>query len=443
MPIELNCSCCGKRYRVADDAAGKKIRCQSCQTLTVVPHLQAVDPSPSIATHTSITPRPTQGGKARSSTPTTRVPTRPAGSASGSISNQSKPPVSGAQPCSLQTSADSARTEVWADLSTPTSSQSYIRPIQSPTQNSNVLLKRVVQSPWTLGTGVLIFLFFLAFFSDNIAIALIGISAIIFLVGIIWAGVQSLYFGGRTIAGILIASPVLLLIVAAKSFKAGGRTNIDMSLISPVGLLMTILGTLTAIAMVVGFLKKPAAYLRSALLAALGLLFFVLSFVPPVYRRVRQMEGERAQVAMPEPSTFPFRELPPASLPPRQSWPQPETQSPFVRPNSTVEQQSQGSTATNEPGGSRPSSWNPTSSESMEVKWGGAWYGARVIKTKGEWTWIEYTSDASREWVEPWRMRATGSNLDDIPSVHPNNTWGKLDTSEPLDPPAPKPNSGR
>jgi len=37
MPIETTCSGCGQRLRVADEHAGKKARCPSCQTVNLVP----------------------------------------------------------------------------------------------------------------------------------------------------------------------------------------------------------------------------------------------------------------------------------------------------------------------------------------------------------------------------------------------------------------------
>jgi hypothetical protein len=42
MPIDLTCGQCGKTLRVPDDAAGKKARCPSCQSLSDVP-LTAVE----------------------------------------------------------------------------------------------------------------------------------------------------------------------------------------------------------------------------------------------------------------------------------------------------------------------------------------------------------------------------------------------------------------
>lgn len=37
MPIQVDCQQCGKEYRVADTAAGKKFRCKSCESIVEVP----------------------------------------------------------------------------------------------------------------------------------------------------------------------------------------------------------------------------------------------------------------------------------------------------------------------------------------------------------------------------------------------------------------------
>jgi hypothetical protein len=71
----------------------------------------------------------------------------------------------------------------------------------------------------------------------------------------------------------------------------------------------------------------------------------------------------------------------------------------------------------------------------MEVKWGATWYAARVIRRENGGTWVEYTSDQSREWVEPWRMRPPGSTADTIGRAQPNATWGKRDAAAPAEPP--------
>ena len=75
----------------------------------------------------------------------------------------------------------------------------------------------------------------------------------------------------------------------------------------------------------------------------------------------------------------------------------------------------------------------------MEAKWGGGFYPARVLKTERGWTWVEYESDRTREWVEPWRLRPIGSKADTNLPSQPNETWNKPNAPAPAGPPKPQP----
>jgi hypothetical protein len=49
MPIEFSCGSCGKRLRVKDAAAGKRVKCPGCQTVLHVPAATPVSESPAAA----------------------------------------------------------------------------------------------------------------------------------------------------------------------------------------------------------------------------------------------------------------------------------------------------------------------------------------------------------------------------------------------------------
>ena len=41
MPITLTCSGCGRSFQLRDEMAGRKVRCPDCQSVQVVPGLDA------------------------------------------------------------------------------------------------------------------------------------------------------------------------------------------------------------------------------------------------------------------------------------------------------------------------------------------------------------------------------------------------------------------
>lgn len=43
MPIEVTCPSCDKKYKVKDDAAGKKIRCKNCETVIKIPLVEQAE----------------------------------------------------------------------------------------------------------------------------------------------------------------------------------------------------------------------------------------------------------------------------------------------------------------------------------------------------------------------------------------------------------------
>ncbi|MEZ6039119.1 MAG: DUF3239 domain-containing protein [Planctomycetaceae bacterium] len=74
--IELQCEC-GKRYRVPDELAGKRIRCKSCQAAVLVPDVQIIDVDPETITEVTESSSPVQpSGRGRSHRQESR-PSRP------------------------------------------------------------------------------------------------------------------------------------------------------------------------------------------------------------------------------------------------------------------------------------------------------------------------------------------------------------------------------
>jgi predicted Zn finger-like uncharacterized protein len=49
MPIQLACPSCAKQFRVADEHAGKKVKCPNCQTIFQVPSPKGDSPLPNYA----------------------------------------------------------------------------------------------------------------------------------------------------------------------------------------------------------------------------------------------------------------------------------------------------------------------------------------------------------------------------------------------------------
>ncbi len=90
--------------------------------------------------------------------------------------------------------------------------------------------------------------------------------------------------------------------------------------------------------------------------------------------------------------------------------------------------------STTKPAAPKAPSWN--NGQKVEVKWGGLWRQASIFNRRGEWYLVTYDARGnSREWVEPWRIRAVGSTEDNIGYAKPNSM------ARPTDPP-PTPQPG-
>lgn len=74
--------------------------------------------------------------------------------------------------------------------------------------------------------------------------------------------------------------------------------------------------------------------------------------------------------------------------------------------------------ATPKPVAAKPPAWQI--GQKVEVKWGGLYFPASVTNKRGDWYFVTYDRDKSREWVEPWRIRRPGSTEDPIGHARPN-----------------------
>src|SRR3954470_21852845 len=77
----------------------------------------------------------------------------------------------------------------------------------------------------------------------------------------------------------------------------------------------------------------------------------------------------------------------------------------------------------------------PAIGDRLEVKWGHLWFGA-IVKNKSPkgWILVEYDREKTFEWVEPWRVRKTGS-ASDLEYASPNPSKVKPEPP-PTDPPS-------
>ncbi|GEM_PF-3221926 len=81
--------------------------------------------------------------------------------------------------------------------------------------------------------------------------------------------------------------------------------------------------------------------------------------------------------------------------------------------------------------------------QKVEAKRGAAWRAATVFKLQNGWVLVFYAPGNFKEWVEPWRIRAVGSNDDPIGNA-PMHPEVKDDQAAPAEPPgdAPGANAG-
>lgn len=58
--------------------------------------------------------------------------------------------------------------------------------------------------------------------------------------------------------------------------------------------------------------------------------------------------------------------------------------------------------------------------QKVEVKWGGMWFKATIVKRQGDWSQVKYDQRSTFEWIEPYRIRQLDSKEDNIGSCSPN-----------------------
>jgi hypothetical protein len=57
--------------------------------------------------------------------------------------------------------------------------------------------------------------------------------------------------------------------------------------------------------------------------------------------------------------------------------------------------------------------------QAVEVKWGGLWQEAKLVRQGNGWWLVQYDKGKRLEWVQPWRLRELGSDVD-APYAKPN-----------------------
>lgn len=62
--------------------------------------------------------------------------------------------------------------------------------------------------------------------------------------------------------------------------------------------------------------------------------------------------------------------------------------------------------------------------DKIEVKWGGTWRKAQIIKQSNGWEMVQYIPGSSLEWIQPWRARSEGASYD-IAYVSPREPVSK------------------
>ncbi len=77
MPVAMNCPNCRAQFRLADEMAGKKMKCQKCQQLFVVPQTEPADGAGATALDMELDDKPAQSETAISTKPAPPPPQNP------------------------------------------------------------------------------------------------------------------------------------------------------------------------------------------------------------------------------------------------------------------------------------------------------------------------------------------------------------------------------
>jgi hypothetical protein len=258
-----------------------------------------------------------------------------------------------------------------------------------------------------------------------------GLGVLLLAAALVWGVVVGVAIGSRVIIGIIVAAPLLVAVALVRSMNRTSRNeNVDFSDVSLTQLATGVGIAFGMIALIIGVLKDPAAFRRPFHLGSVGVVLLGLCWLPVYYHGSRAAADDAPQRPAPYADRSAHHRVGrPAGMPP-----------PPVRRTAPSRGEPRVERPTAPPVAPRKAETaNVPSADSVQVKWGGAWRDAFVLRREQDWTLVEYTSDQTREWVEPWRMRLTGSTTDDIPAARPNPRVTDPDAPAPSTPPGPKP----
>jgi hypothetical protein len=371
MAIEAMCLGCGKRYQLSDKLSGKRVKCKECGTAIDLPRIEEVQGFTQPA-------------------PTIEVPV------------------------AAQRPATDSKARLQAALA--------------------VLNRMRPRSLWMWAVAIIVLLLLVGFLSVNVAVftflVLGGLGVLALHIAVIWGAIIGLYQGSKAIVGALATATtaalgmgvIKLIGVAGRSTRRASETYSTSTATADAPWTTVALGLAIAlglIAIFVGFLKNPLAFRRPFHVFLVGGVLMGVCWIPMHYwKESSPPPAVSSRGSMPQGSPV-YRPTPPPGMSPRQ-----RTITTTTRPRAT--------TAPTR----RVTRMQPQApSGTMQVKWGGSWWDARIIRKEEDWTLVEYTSDKSREWIEPWRMRDAGSKDDDLPHVSPNH----FDTNGPAPDAKPRP----
>jgi hypothetical protein len=247
---------------------------------------------------------------------------------------------------------------------------------------------------------------------------------------------------------------VLVLRLTVATTKASVKQQIPLGLL--VQTLAYALGfVFILLAFILGLVTDPRAFKRPALLALAGGVVVGTCWLPMMYRAASMSKLRSSPMAAPigapgrqprempvSPARPPLAESQARRMTPRK----PTADDSGPKPPPRVVAVPSSSPASTAPTLPTPAPTAPVApavaakaGAQVEVKWGGSWFAARVIRRENGWTWVEYKSDGSREWVEPWRMRQPGSTVNTVGFAKPNATSGNREAAAPSEPPSPAP----
>ena len=427
MPITFMCLSCGKGYMVPDAMGGRRAKCKRCQAMTTVPTARQAEAAAADAWYE-----------------------QEAQATIGAESVAEMPEAAG---------TPGGRTPPW--VRRWLARLDRIRP----------------RKLWAWAAVVIVVMLLVGLVnvwaSISVMVVLGGLGAAALAVAITWGVLVALVLGSRVIVALLVAIPATLgfagmvkLIRRAERSAERTAQRVSFEGVTFTQILIGLSVTFGLFAIAAGLISNPRAFKRPLHIGAVGALLLGVCWLPFMFhvRRAVAAEAERQPPGYAGPASAHRRppgmpqgmQMPPGmQVPPEASGaasPRPRpadgrpsservTPRPVPPPAVYADTSSPASPVT------RPARTNPAGAarlpaaagDRVEVKWGGAWWTARVVNRERGWTQIEYESGRTREWVEPWRTRAVGTRADDIPVVHSNSTYAKPDAPAPADPPGPEP----